>query len=122
MPVADEPGRHRTLSRRGQPCAGGRTRRARCASPGSMWCIISQWTDPKENDRCIGWCRDTYKALGPYLGKTRYVNYLDADEDGDPQRRLRRQLRAPARAENQVRPRQRVSHQREHQAALEKSL
>jgi len=46
--------------------------------------LISQWTDPADNERCIGWCRDTYKALGPYLGKTRYVNYLDADEDGDP--------------------------------------
>jgi FAD/FMN-containing dehydrogenase len=46
--------------------------------------LISQWTDAKDNERCIAWCRDTYKALGPYLGKTRYVNYLDADEDGDP--------------------------------------
>jgi FAD/FMN-containing dehydrogenase len=46
--------------------------------------IISQWSDPRENDRHIGWCRDTYKALGPYLGSTRYVNYLDVDEAGDP--------------------------------------
>jgi FAD/FMN-containing dehydrogenase len=46
--------------------------------------IISQWMDPKENDRHIGWCRDTYKALGPFLGTARYVNYLDVDEGGDP--------------------------------------
>jgi FAD/FMN-containing dehydrogenase len=46
--------------------------------------IISQWMDSKENDRQIAWCRDTYKALGPYLGSTRYVNYLDVDEAGDP--------------------------------------
>jgi FAD/FMN-containing dehydrogenase len=46
--------------------------------------LISQWMDPKENDLHIGWCRETYKALGPYLGTTRYVNYLGADEPGDP--------------------------------------
>jgi hypothetical protein len=46
--------------------------------------IISQWMDSKENDRHITWCRNTYKALGPYLGTTRYVNYLDVDEAGDP--------------------------------------
>ena len=40
--------------------------------------------DAKENDRQIAWCRNTYKALAPYLGNTRYVNYLDVDEAGDP--------------------------------------
>ena len=38
--------------------------------------IISQWLDPAENDRNIAWARDTYAALQPYLGATRYVNYL----------------------------------------------
>jgi FAD/FMN-containing dehydrogenase len=46
--------------------------------------IISQWMNAKENDQHIGWCRNTYKGLGPYLGTTRYVNYLDVDEGGDP--------------------------------------
>jgi len=46
--------------------------------------IISQWADPRDNERCIGWCRDTYGALRPYLGSFRYVNYLDTDETGDP--------------------------------------
>ena len=46
--------------------------------------IISQWMDSQETDRHIAWCRETYKALGPYLGTARYVNYLDADEAGDP--------------------------------------
>ena len=40
--------------------------------------IISQWMDPRDNERRIAWCRDTYAALQPYLGTTRYVNYLDA--------------------------------------------
>ncbi len=46
--------------------------------------IISQWLDPAENDRHIAWGRDTYAALEPYWGSTRYVNYLDNDEAGDP--------------------------------------
>jgi FAD/FMN-containing dehydrogenase len=40
--------------------------------------------DPRDNDRCLAWGRDVYAALGPYLGSTRYVNYLDQDEAGDP--------------------------------------
>jgi hypothetical protein len=46
--------------------------------------IISQWMDPRENDRCIAWCRGTFDALKPCLAETRYVNYLDHDEAGDP--------------------------------------
>jgi len=46
--------------------------------------IISQWMDPHDNERCISWARDVYAALGPYLGTTRYVNYLGEDEAGDP--------------------------------------
>jgi FAD/FMN-containing dehydrogenase len=46
--------------------------------------IIAEWTDPRENDRHIAWCRDTYAALQPYLAPTRYVNYLGDDEVGDP--------------------------------------
>jgi FAD/FMN-containing dehydrogenase len=46
--------------------------------------LISQWMDLAENDRHIAWCRDTYAKLSPYLGETRYVNYLDHDEAGDP--------------------------------------
>ena len=46
--------------------------------------LISQWMDLTENDRHIAWCRDTYAKLAPYLGETRYVNYMDHDEAGDP--------------------------------------
>jgi FAD/FMN-containing dehydrogenase len=45
--------------------------------------IVSQWADPRDNDRCIAWCRDTYAKLGPYLASNRYVNYFDGDEAGD---------------------------------------
>jgi FAD/FMN-containing dehydrogenase len=46
--------------------------------------IISQWMDPRQNDPCIAWCRGTFDALKPFLAETRYVNYLDHDEAGDP--------------------------------------
>ncbi len=46
--------------------------------------LISQWSDRRESDRHIAWCRETYGALRPYLGSFRYVNYLAEDEVGDP--------------------------------------
>jgi len=46
--------------------------------------IISEWTDARENDQHIAWCRDTHTALKPYLAATRYVNYLGSDEEEDP--------------------------------------
>ena len=41
--------------------------------------IISQWTDANETERGIAWARETFSALTPYLGRTRYVNYLEGD-------------------------------------------
>ncbi len=46
--------------------------------------IISQWSDPAETERGIAWGRDAYAALGSFFGATRYLNYLDNDEAGDP--------------------------------------
>jgi FAD/FMN-containing dehydrogenase len=46
--------------------------------------VISQWMDPRENDRHIAWCRGTFDAVKPFLSESRYVNYLDHDEAGDP--------------------------------------
>ena len=59
-------------------------RRAPLRVSGFNVAIISQWMDPRENDRCIAWCRGTFDALKPFLAETRYVNYLDHDEAGDP--------------------------------------
>jgi FAD/FMN-containing dehydrogenase len=46
--------------------------------------IISQWTEPRDTDQGIKWCKDTYGALQPYFGSARYLNYLGDDEAGDP--------------------------------------
>jgi FAD/FMN-containing dehydrogenase len=45
--------------------------------------VLAEWTDPKHNDACISWARNSYDALLPFMGATRYVNYLGDDEQGD---------------------------------------
>jgi FAD/FMN-containing dehydrogenase len=46
--------------------------------------VLSEWMEPKDNDRCIAWARETYTAMEPFVGSGRYVNYLGDDETGDP--------------------------------------
>jgi FAD/FMN-containing dehydrogenase len=45
--------------------------------------VLSQWMDPKHNEACIGWARDAYATLQPFVGSGRYVNYLGDDERDD---------------------------------------
>jgi len=45
--------------------------------------VLSQWAEPRDNDRCIAWARDTYTAMSPFVSRGRYVNYLGDDEPGD---------------------------------------
>jgi hypothetical protein len=52
-------------------------------TPGFNVAIASQWSDGKDTETCITWCRETYNALKPFLGTTRYVNYLGDDEPAD---------------------------------------
>jgi len=46
--------------------------------------ITSEWLDPAETERNIEWTRETYTAMQPFMAAGRYVNYLEADEAGDP--------------------------------------
>lgn len=46
--------------------------------------ITSEWIDPAETERNIRWTRETYAAMQPFMAPGRYVNYLEADEAGDP--------------------------------------
>jgi len=45
--------------------------------------VLSQWLDPKDNDACVRWARNSYDAMQPFAGAGRYVNYLGDDEQGD---------------------------------------
>jgi len=52
-------------------------------SPGYNFLVLSQWTNPADDQQCIAWARETYAAMQPFVGLGRYVNYLDDDEPGD---------------------------------------
>lgn len=45
--------------------------------------LISQWTDPRDTEKNVTWCRDFYAALAPYLATFRYLNYLDHDDGNE---------------------------------------
>ena len=53
-------------------------------SPGFNVVITGEWMNPADTDTNIQWVRDTYAALKPFMAAARYVNYLGADEAGDP--------------------------------------
>lgn len=41
-----------------------------------------RWEDPADDERCIGWSRDFFKASAPFASGGVYVNFLSADEAG----------------------------------------
>lgn len=50
---------------------------------GYDYLMISQWTNPADSERCIGWGRATFDRMKPFMAAGRYVNYLDRDEAAD---------------------------------------
>jgi FAD/FMN-containing dehydrogenase len=52
-------------------------------APGYNFLVLSQWTDPVDDEQGIAWARETYAAMQPFVGRGRYVNYLDDDEPSD---------------------------------------
>jgi len=42
--------------------------------------LVAQWLDPKDDERCTAWCRETYAALTPFMGPRRYINYMSEDD------------------------------------------
>jgi FAD/FMN-containing dehydrogenase len=46
--------------------------------------VLGQWMDPADGGRCMAWVRETFAAMGPFMASGRYVNYLGAEEEGDP--------------------------------------
>jgi FAD/FMN-containing dehydrogenase len=51
---------------------------------GYNFLALGQWTAPAISDRCIAWTRQAYADMAPFFAATRYVNYLDEDDAGDP--------------------------------------
>ncbi|MCC7275839.1 MAG: FAD-binding oxidoreductase [Alphaproteobacteria bacterium] len=52
-------------------------------SPGYNMLVLGEWMDPRQNDACIAWVRESYAALDAFTGAGRYVNYIAEDERGD---------------------------------------
>jgi FAD/FMN-containing dehydrogenase len=42
--------------------------------------VHGRWDDPADDERCIGWARDFFKASAPFASGGVYVNFLTADE------------------------------------------
>ena len=53
-------------------------------TPGYNLLVLSEWMNPRDTNACIAWAWDAFKAMQPFLGGGRYVNYLGDDEVGDP--------------------------------------
>ncbi len=51
-------------------------------SPGYNMVVLSQWKDAADDARGLGWGRESYTALQPFVGQRRYLNYL-GDDEGD---------------------------------------
>jgi FAD/FMN-containing dehydrogenase len=45
--------------------------------------VLAQWMNHQDNDACIAWARKAYAAMNPFVGSSRYVNYLGDDDGGD---------------------------------------
>jgi FAD/FMN-containing dehydrogenase len=46
--------------------------------------VLSQWMAPADDGAGIAWARHSYAALQRFVGSSRYLNYLDQDDAGDP--------------------------------------
>jgi FAD/FMN-containing dehydrogenase len=51
--------------------------------PGYNFIGTSVWVDAATNDENVGWTRETFAALEPFLADRRYFNYFSEDDVGD---------------------------------------
>jgi FAD/FMN-containing dehydrogenase len=45
--------------------------------------IITSWPDPRDNQKIIGWVRELWAAMEPFMRRGNYVNYLSEGEGDD---------------------------------------
>jgi FAD/FMN-containing dehydrogenase len=45
--------------------------------------FLSQWMDAKDDGRGTAWARESYAAAQSFVGRRRYLNYMDQDDAGD---------------------------------------
>lgn len=44
--------------------------------------VHTRWTDPAEDDKCIGWARSFFTDAAPYAAGGVYINFLTQEEEG----------------------------------------
>lgn len=44
--------------------------------------VHGRWTEPGEDERCIGWARSFFAATAPYASGGVYINFMTQDEGG----------------------------------------
>ena len=42
--------------------------------------LHGRWDSPADDDRCIGWAREVFRAASPYALGSVYVNFLTQEE------------------------------------------
>jgi FAD/FMN-containing dehydrogenase len=42
--------------------------------------VHTRWTDPAEDEKCIGWAREFFSASAPFASGSVYVNFLSQDD------------------------------------------
>jgi FAD/FMN-containing dehydrogenase len=42
--------------------------------------LIGQWTDAKDDARCIDWVKQVYASPTPFMAERRYLNYMNDDD------------------------------------------
>ena len=78
--------------------------------------IAGMWPEPADNDANIAWVRDYYEATAPESEAGGYINFMAGDDQEQDQGQLQGQLLPPRRRQAEVRPRQPVPPEPEHQA------
>ena len=50
--------------------------------------VVSQWLDPKDDEKNIAWARATYDTLHPHMARESYANYQTDDQTQDALERV----------------------------------
>jgi FAD/FMN-containing dehydrogenase len=50
--------------------------------------VVSQWLDPKDDEKNIAWARATYDTLHPHMARESYANYQTDDQTRDALERV----------------------------------
>lgn len=44
--------------------------------------VHGRWSDPSQDEGCIGWCKDLWNAIAQYATGEAYVNFMTEEEGG----------------------------------------